>query len=460
MACECSRVYPPLMAIPDHSPPFLDSLEGRRAVVMGLGRFGGGVAVVRHLANAGASVLVTDLGTSESLQRTIDALDGVKAEYRLGEHRVEDFTRADLVVVNPAVPHPWDNPYLTAAQEGGARLLTEIRLAIGDRPAENLIGITGTAGKSTTAAMTHHVLARVAPDLDPRLSGNIGGSLLDDPPPHESTVVLELSSFMLHWLAGSGGSDVDRATPGLAAITNIAPNHLDWHLTQEHYAACKRAIGSASPTCAEPVVLEPPHADPRSSEIEADLDLEVPGDHNRRNAVLAIRLAIEHLRIRRGTEPTAETRTQLVEAIRDFSGLPHRLESLGEHRGVRIFNDSKSTTPEATLLAVEALGDPVRVHLIAGGYDKGSDLDSLVELSPRLAGLHAIGTTGPVLVTKTGTMHDGLEAAVTAAFEAARSGDAILLSPGCASWDQFTNFEERGEAFRAAVEQRRRTHPD
>ena len=110
------------MAIPDHSPPFLDSLEGRRAVVMGLGRFGGGVAVVRHLANAGASVLVTDLGTSKSLQRTIDALDGVKAEYRLGEHRVEDFTRADLVVVNPAVPHPWDNPYLTAAREGGAQI--------------------------------------------------------------------------------------------------------------------------------------------------------------------------------------------------------------------------------------------------------------------------------------------------------------------------------------------------
>ncbi len=427
---------------------------------MGLGRFGGGAAVVRHLAAAGADVLVTDLGTSDDLRGTIEALDGVRVDYRLGEHRIDDFSRADLVVVNPAVPHPWDNPYLEAAREAGARLLTEIRLAIGNRPAGSIVGITGTAGKSTTAAMTHHALARVAPDLDPRLAGNIGGSLLDDPPPHGSTIVLELSSFMLHWLAGTGGDTADRATPGLAAITNIAPNHLDWHLTHDHYAACKQAIGSASPICAEPRVLAPPHEDSRSSEIEARLRLEVPGAHNRRNAVLAIRLALEHLHIRRKAEPTSDTRDRLVEALRDFPGLPHRLEFLGEHRGVRIFNDSKSTTPEATLLAVEALEGAAGVHLIAGGYDKGSDLGSLVDLAPRLSGLYAIGATGPHLVAKAGVLHQRLEEAVAAAFDAARSGDAILLSPGCASWDQFTNFEERGAAFRAAVERRVGRRPD
>ena len=434
---------------------FPGDLQGCRAVVMGLGRFGGGVAATAHLVNRGAKVLATDLGRAEDLGPAMEELKNLKVDLRLGEHRTEDFRTADLVIVNPAVPRPWKNRFLEAARTGGARLLTEIRLAIGDRPARNLIGITGTAGKSTTAAMVHHALRRVRPDLDCHLAGNIGGSLLNAPPPPSSTVVLELSSFMLHWLAGDGGDPEDRATPALSTITNVAANHLDWHEDVRHYEACKRAIGHSTPICRHPRIL--PEVD---LEVDADLDpslrLLVPGEHNRRNARLAVRLAFEHLGIRSDSKPDPALLVELAHAMADFPGLPHRLAALTRLEDeVDVFDDSKSTTPEATCLAVAAFEHENRIHLIAGGYDKGADLSPIANLGPRLAGLHAIGATGRSLTSKAGTYHGTLERAVEAAVKAVRSGDVILLSPGCASWDQFANYEARGAAFARAVDRHR-----
>ena len=437
----------------DDTIDFPSDLQGCRAVVMGIGRFGGGVAAVRYLVGLGASVIATDVADAEALGSSLTDLQGLDVQYHLGGHRTEDFEKADLVVVNPAVPRPWSNPYLQAARKSGARLLTEIRLAIGSRPAKHLIGITGSAGKSTTAAMVHHALTTVRPDLDARLSGNIGGSLLDDPPPTEATIVLELSSFMLHWLAGDGGRHQDRATPGIAAITNIAPNHLDWHETLEHYRACKESIADSTPTCLQPRRLTPID-DTNDSSIPVSIS--VPGEHNRGNARFAIHIALEHIRLRDPDSVDPDLEAALAGSLASFRGLPHRLESLGETAGTLLFNDSKSTTPEATLLAVEAFEDAGRIHLIAGGYDKGGDLGPIAELVPRLAGLHAIGQTGPRLAEAGAELHDDLEAAVDAIFTRARPGDVILLSPGCASWDQFTNYEERGLAFRRAVDRHRR----
>ena len=436
---------------------FPGDLGGCRAVVMGLGRFGGGLAATRHLARRGAKVLATDLGTADHLGLAVEPLQELGVRLRLGEHRIDDFENADLVIVNPAVPRPWSNPFLEAARAGGARFLTEIRLAIGDRPAHHLIGITGTAGKSTTAAMVHHALRRVRPDLDCHLSGNIGGSLLDAPPPKDSSVVFELSSFMLHWLAGDGGDPEDRATPGLAAITNIAPNHLDWHEAADHYATCKRAISLSTPTCKSPRLL--PAEDPTvDASIEPGLRLLVPGEHNRRNARLAIRLAFEHVRLRSGRENPQGLLEEITDSLSDFPGLPHRLASLGRINGVHAYDDSKSTTPEATCLAVEAFEETERIHLIAGGYDKQADLAAITALVPRLAGLHAIGATGAALISEGGTYHGTLEVAVDAVMSVAHPGDVILLSPGCASWDQFANYEARGASFAQALE-RHRTRP-
>ena len=421
---------------------------------MGLGRFGGGEAAARFLARGGASVLVTDLGDPDDFKDSIGRLEPLGVRFRLGSHEIEDFASADLVIVNPAVPRPWSNPWLAIARDAGARLLTEIRLAIGDRPAANLIGITGSAGKSTTAAMTHHALLRVRPDLTPALGGNIGGSLLDDPPPLDATIVLELSSFMLHWLVGDGGRPEDRASAATVAITNISANHLDWHETFAHYDACKQAIASVTPTCVAPRSV-PAMDDVLDPTIDPWLELQTPGEHNRRNARLAVRLAAAHLETRTGQPVDATTLETLARSLSDFAGLPHRLECVGEVRGVRCFNDSKSTTPEATRLAVASFEDASRVHLIAGGYDKGSDLSGIRALAPSLAGLHAIGATGPALLAPGATLDHTLDRAVEAAFAAARPGDVLLLSPGCASWDQFANYEARGDAFRRLVEARR-----
>ncbi len=432
--------------------PFPGELTGRRAVVMGLGRFGGGEAVARHLRRRGADVLVTDLRPAEDLERSIDGLSEAGVSFRLGEHRMEDFAAADLVVVNPAVPHPWDNPFLLEARAGGARLLTEIRLAIGDHPAERVIGITGSAGKSTTAAMVQHALGRVRPDLRSRLGGNIGGSLLDDPPRPESTLVLELSSFMLHWIAGDAGGSEDRFTPGVALVTNIAPNHLDWHRSLEHYAASKQAIFTASPACPNPRRVD---AAKRAwqPEIASGLELAVPGTHNRDNAVNAIATIIEHLDLIDGevVDPCATARA-CAAALRDFTGLPHRLEFVGEHRGIRFFNDSKSTTPDATSLAVDSMPSSRRTHLIAGGYDKGSNLEPVARRAPDLAGLYGIGATEAAVCEHGGEPCGTLARAFEQALASASDGDVILLSPGCASWDQFTDFEARGRAFRELVE--------
>lgn len=445
------------MTTPDSSSPSMPArptvpgdLAGARAVVMGLGRFGGGEAAARHLAGLDASVLVTDLGAEADFEDAVDRLEPLGVRCRFGEHRDDDFASADLVIVNPAVPRPWSNRWLRIARDAGARLLTEIRLAIGDRPAGNLVAITGTAGKSTTAAMVHHALVRTRPDLAPRLAGNIGGSLLDDPPPADASIVLELSSFMLHWLAGDGGAEPDRATAATVAVTNLEPNHLDWHESFEHYAACKHAIASASPTCPSPRSV--PARDPDlDALIDPWIDLRPPGEHNRSNARLAVRIAAAHLEVREGRPIDRSTLEALARSLSDFGGLPHRLEFVGTFDGVRCFNDSKSTTPEATLLAVAAFPEPTRIHLIAGGYDKGSDLGAIAALGDSLGSLHAIGDTAAALLGRGGRAAGTLDDAVRAAFALARPDDVLLLSPGCASWDQFTNYEARGDAFRRLV---------
>ncbi|VAX38882.1 UDP-N-acetylmuramoylalanine--D-glutamate ligase [hydrothermal vent metagenome] len=432
-----------------------------RVTVMGLGRFGGGLGVTRWLAARGAQVLVTDLepetALAESIDHLRDLLDAGSVTLCLGEHREEDFIECELLIANPAVPRPWENPYLRAAREAGVEITTEIGLVVERLPSrERVIGVTGSAGKSTTAAMIAHVLRSCAQPV--HLGGNIGGSLLDalDTITPNDWVVLELSSAMLHWLTGW--------SPGVAVVTNCTANHLDWHGTIEHYEGCKKGLLAhqqpgdaavlgptlgewASATGVERIVL------PEGAGVAG---LSVPGAHNALNAAMAcavVEVVQEHGG--RDAHPTFPTVAEVAEAVRTFGGLPHRLCLLGAHGGVRYYDDSKSTTPEATLLALRSFadrGELGRVHLIAGGHDKGSDLSPIAAQATALAGLYCIGSTGAELAHKAGE-HGADCTTLGRAMDQIRSrahqGDIVLLSPGCASWDQFENFEQRGRVFAA-----------
>jgi UDP-N-acetylmuramoylalanine--D-glutamate ligase len=503
----------------------ITDFAGLNVTVMGLGRFGGGVGVTRFLADRGAEVLVTDTLASEELQKSVGQLADLEkrgeVHFRLGEHNVSDFTTSDLVVVNPAVKP--DNRFVRAARAADIPITSEIRLLVQHLPnRRRTIGVTGSAGKSTTTAMIGHVLRRAVEQESRKagkqspnrqitkspnvwVGGNLGGSLLprvDEIQP-DDWVVLELSSFMLE------GLREDKWSPHIAVVTNISPNHLDWHGSMANYVAAKQVIllyqqendqafvdesafRAFSPTGAEFDEFREWGGSSRNrgryvftwDDGEPDVQLAVPGKHNVRNAVLAAAVAkqtlLPHPRMRFVMGPEAEAYDRALDrievALREFPGLPHRLAFVGEFGGVKCYNDSKSTTPEAARLAIESF-DPGTVRVILGGYDKGADFAELAEVAARrCAGVYTIGATGegmaslveeagrgtgaeaPYAVRRCGTLDVAVERALGEA--TASGGDAggnsggdsggggvLVLSPGCASWDQFANYEARGERF-------------
>lgn len=454
----------------------MDDYRGKRVTVMGLGRFGGGVGVTRWLASLGAKIVVTDIEPADklgpSLARIQDLVDAGQVTLRLGGHDEADFVGADVVVANPAVPAPWKNRFLLAGEQAGAKITTEIGLSVSRLDQSRLVCVTGSAGKSTTSALITHILERAGEPV--RFGGNIGGSLLgaaeaeeseedsgETPVPRDGVgtaatpwVVLELSSFQLYWL----GRETGTPRPKVAVVTNIAGNHLDWHEEFEHYQNSKQVILAGQRAGSAAILgenvrewLTPPGVSRRVIEHDVRVPgLAIPGRHNELNAAMAS-AAVAALGVRGLDESNA------AKLAKSFPGLPHRLQLVGLVRGVPCYNDSKATTPEATLLAVKAMHESgLRVHLIAGGYDKHADLSPVAALGSELAGLYTIGATGLAIAAIAGGRASEcgtLETATAAALAKAKPGEAVLLSPACASWDQFDNYEQRGELFAALVKQ-------
>jgi UDP-N-acetylmuramoylalanine--D-glutamate ligase len=446
---------------------------------MGLGLFGGGASAARFFAERGAMVTVTDLRPEQQLRPSLEALRDLNVRYVLGEHRAEDFEHTDLVVVNPAAKD--DSLFLAKARAAGVRTEREINLVFKLTPNCPKFGVTGSNGKSTTAAL----LGRMLQLADPRalVGGNLGRSLLcqlDDLTPG-TPVVLELSSFMLEGLREL------RESPHVAVVTNLSPNHLDWHKTLENYYKAKRTIlehqgpediavlshddaelaNWGAHTRARVVwtsVRDEPEGDAAFLDGEklivriggleevvglTDL-LRLPGRHSVCNALMASAAALAY-GVRAGL---------IAETLATFTGLPHRLEMVARTpRNVVFYDDSIATTPESVICALESLRGPIT--LIAGGSDKGIPFEKLGRVvAQRVRRLILLGLTagrieeevrraaevagrGPEIVRA-----DSLEEATCRAYRGALAGEIVLLSPACASFDMFRNFEERGERFR------------
>ncbi|MBI3269765.1 MAG: UDP-N-acetylmuramoyl-L-alanine--D-glutamate ligase [Planctomycetes bacterium] len=471
---------PPASADPGPASPFLPRLfplQGSRVTVMGLGLFGGGVGVTRYLVRQGADVTVTDLRPEKDLAESLAALDGYPVRLRLGGHEESDFTSADLVVVNPAVPRA--SPLLAAALGAGVPLETEMNLFFKLCPAP-ILGVTGSNGKTTTTALVGSILQRTGRRT--WVGGNIGRSLLDvvEQIHAEGIVVLELSSFQLEDLAGV------RKSPHVAVVTNLTPNHLDRHGTMAAYEAAKKNI-IAFQTADDHAVLNADDATVLAWEGECrgavrsftrkggrpkdgafldrgDLcvargggefrrvlpasELRIPGLFNVENALAALAASIPY------DVPDATA----AAALSAFRGVEHRLEFVREALGVRYFNDSIATNPESTLAALETLEGPI--VLLAGGYDKKLPVDKLVEgVSRRARAAVLFGATAPDLEARLRALGgacavvraSSLAEAVDQARGIAVPGDIVLLSPAFASFDMFRNFAERGTQFKRLV---------
>ncbi len=570
---------------------------GKRVTVLGLGVLSGGVASARYFAVRGADVTVTDLQPAEALRKSIDALAPWPVRYVLGEHRNEDITGADLVVVGPAVRD--DSPFLRLARDRGIPLTTETNLVFENcrRP---IIGITGSNGKTTTTRLIGAMFQPVDPAT--LVGGNIGRSLLNEladldvadgqdeatenggptgeasgpgatpgtgpgatpgagstlvRPTDESPVILELSSFQLHRLAWI------RQSPCVAVVTNLSPNHLDWHGTFDAYEEAKQHIvhyqspedvavlnadderlrgwaarcpgrvawfsmeGPVETGCyvrdgqvvfrgaSEGRGASAEHGTPGErypvgeggpvegrdpgkgdgpdergpndkrgtpgERVVCPVDaLRLPGPHNRANLLAAVTAACL----------CGIAESVIRSTVEAFRGVEHRLEEVAEINDVGFYNDSACTTPASTITALRAFDAPV--VLIAGGYDKGMSFDGMAsELVRRARAAVLIGATADAIETaigkagvaqtygaksdaalaaggKTNATHatgaksgtsdalaiarsNSLDDAVRQSVGLARPGDVVVLSPGCASYDMFTNYEERGRQFKEAV---------
>lgn len=456
---------------------------GKRVIVMGLGRFGGGIGVTRWLASQGARVVVTDQASSADLAQSIEKLSGFEIDYRLGGHDGVELDGCDLLVISPAVDKT-KSALVKSAVAKGIPCSSEMNLFL-ERCRGRVVGVTGSVGKSTTTAMIGEILSAASRSSDwghgrVWLGGNIGKSLLDDlgTIAAEDIVVLELSSFQLEDAAGMERS------PSIALVTNVRENHLDRHGTLAAYADAKANIyryqtlddwlilpesgaeqmpdlpvrdryvirfAADEATRGARLSIMRPDGSTSSPEI-VPLSLTIPGLHNVQNAAGALAVA----RILGVPDTTSSS------ALRQFNGLIHRLEFVREVNGVRYYNDSKATSPEAAMTSIRAFDCPVVV--LAGGSDKGGSFESFGKfLATQAKAVVCMGQTrerisaavrqaasscsqGPVVLPS-----DHFEGAVNMARELAKPGEVVLLSPGCASYDWFKNYEQRGEQFRRVV---------
>jgi UDP-N-acetylmuramoylalanine--D-glutamate ligase len=454
----------------------IEDLSGIKATVMGLGLHGGGLASARFLAECGADVTVTDMKGESSLTESIAALSDLPIRYVLGRHDLEDFAHADLVVKNPAV-RP-DSPYILASRSVETDISLFLRFA-----RSPLIAVTGSKGKSSVSSAIYHVLSSSGKTA--HLGGNITVSPLSflrqcDP---DTPVVLELSSWQLADMRGLGV-----LKPLIAVLTSIMPDHMNRYSSMEDYVSDKRLIyadqdkscfticngddtwgrsfasetggrvlwysDSASGRPGAWIEDNPSRrglysikGDPTDAEEILPSRILVPGEHQRKN-LLAAALAC------RAFGMNAES---IASSLAAFPGVEHRLERFAESDGILWYNDSAATIPQAVDAALSSFNCPV--ILITGGTDKNIDFEPVRSIYAKAKNIILLAGSGTDKLMQileqdrvpfTGPFDD-LGLAVKAAISFATPGDAVILSPGCASFGMFLHEFDRGRKFKEMV---------
>jgi UDP-N-acetylmuramoylalanine--D-glutamate ligase len=402
-----------------------------KAVVLGLARSGQAAALA--LARRGEQVVGVDRSSDADAGR----LEAAGVEVRLGSEEAS-LEGMDVLIKSPGVPP--EAPLVAAARERGMPVWSEVELGFRLLEDNPILAVTGTNGKTTTSELLGAM-------LEAPVAGNVGRALteLDGEVPAGEWIICELSSFQLE--------DIHEFRPRIAVLLNLEPDHLDRHGSFEAYREAKLRVFEnqrADDTAVVPRGFEEV-GEAQRVEFSADDPLpaepRIPGRHNRENAAAATAAA----------RMAGVADEQIAEALRTFPGVPHRLEEVAEIRGVRYVNDSKATNAAAARRAIAAYEEPL--HVILGGLGKN---ESYAELA---ADLRANGARAYLIGAAADQFADALDVpfersgdlatAVRAAAAAAKPGEIVLLSPACASYDQFENFEQRGDEFRRLVEELR-----
>lgn len=440
-------------------------LINKRVLVFGAGKSGIGAA--KLLEKKSAEVILYDANSGCN----VEELEKREITIILGEFPTELLGDIDVAVLSPGVPT--DLPLIQKMRDNGIVIWGEIELAYicgkGD-----ILGITGTNGKTTTTALLGEIMKRY--NSETFVVGNIGNAYTDSAKEmtENSVVVAELSSFQLE--------TIETFHPKVSAILNIAPDHLDRHHTMEAYIEAKERIAkNQGPEDICVLNYEDEELRRFGEKVKASViyfsskqklnsgvylengniiycntekisichvgELHLLGVHNYENVMAAIAMALAY-----------KVPLEIIrEGVREFKGVAHRIEYVGEYNGVKYYNDSKGTNPDAAIKGIQAMERPT--YLIGGGYDKNASYDEWIDsFEGKVKKLVLLGATRELIAAaaeKKGfseiKMVDSLEEAVSVCRNLAQPGDAVLLSPACASWGMFANYEERGDKFKELV---------
>ncbi|MGG4490617.1 UDP-N-acetylmuramoyl-L-alanine--D-glutamate ligase [Metabacillus idriensis] len=436
----------------------------KQVLVLGLAK--SGLAAAKLLHKLGAEVTVNDMKPFEE-NESAQELQAAGLKVICGSHPIELLDQTEYIVKNPGIPY--SNPLLAAALEREIPIVTEVELAYLISEAD-MIGITGSNGKTTTTTLIHEMLT--ADQKKSLIAGNIGTVACEvaEHAAEENVIVTELSSFQL--------MGTIKFRPKIALLLNLFDAHLDYHGTREEYALAKAKIYENQQTDDYSVVNYDDRDVRRAAEkskgqivyfsvseklekgaymsngalwyndeqIIEIKDIVLPGKHNLENILAAICVVKLY-----GASTGA-----IQQVLTSFKGVKHRLQFISTIDGVKYYNDSKATNILATSKALQAFDAPTL--LLAGGLDRGNEFDELIPFLSNVKAIITFGQTAPKLERIAGDAGievikrvDNVEQAANAAFDLSQDGDIVLLSPACASWDQYKTFEQRGDMFENAV---------